>query len=57
MSSSLQMDALLTTDIQCFQSTGVFPFSGSDHHIISYYCARGIFGRNLIHMHFSCGDV
>ena len=43
INSSLQIDVLLTTDIQCFESTGVFPFGGSDHYIIiSYFYARGI---------------
>ena len=43
MSSSSQVDVLLTTDVQCFESIGVFPFSGSDHHIIiSHFYARGI---------------
>ena len=43
MSSSSQIDVLLTTDIQCFESTDVFPFSGSDHHIIiNQFYARGV---------------
>ena len=43
MSSSSQIDVLLTTDVQCFESTEVFPFSGSDHHIIiSHFYASGI---------------
>ena len=32
----------LVADAQCFESTAVFPFSGSDHHIISHFYARGI---------------
>ena len=40
INTSLQIDVLLTTDIQCF---GVFPFSGSDHRIIfSHFYARGV---------------
>ena len=31
INSSSQIDVLLTTDIQCFESTSVFPFSGIDH--------------------------
>ena len=43
INSSSQIDVLLTTDIQCFKYTGIFPFSGSDHHIIiSHFYARGI---------------
>lgn len=44
MSSSSQIDVLLTTDAECFELTAVFLFSGSDHHIvISHFYARGIF--------------
>ena len=33
----------MTTDDQCFDSTRVFPFSGSDHHlIVSHFYSRGI---------------
>ena len=28
------IDVLMTIDVQCFESTKVFPFSGSDHHLI-----------------------
>lgn len=34
MSGSSQIDVLVTIDVQCFDSTGVYPFSGSDHHLI-----------------------
>jgi len=40
MGSSSQIDVLLK---KCFGSTGVFPFSGSNHHIIiSHFYARDI---------------
>ena len=40
INTSLQIDVLLTTGIQCF---GVFPLSGSDHHnIFSHFYARGV---------------
>ena len=48
--SSSQIDVLRTTDVQCFESTGVFPFSGSDHHlIISHFYSRGICVEPLPH--------
>ena len=41
--SSSQIDALMTTDGRCFDPTGVFPFSGSDHHlIVSHYYPRSV---------------
>lgn len=41
MDSSSQIDVLLTTDDECFKSTKVFPFTGSDHHlIVSHYYSR-----------------
>ena len=34
---------LLTTDSHCFNSTRVFPLSGSDHHlIVSHFYSRGL---------------
>ena len=43
MCSSSQIDVLMTTDVQCFKSTKVFPFSGSDHHlIVSNFYSRGV---------------
>ena len=43
MCSSSQIDVLMTTDVQCFESTKVFPFSGSDHHlIVSHFYSRGV---------------
>ena len=43
MDSSTQIDVLMTTDAQCFDSTGVYPFSGSDHHqIVSHFYPRGM---------------
>ena len=43
MDSSSQIDVLLTTDDGCFNFTKVFPFSGSDHHlIVSRYYPRGL---------------
>ena len=35
MSSSSQIGVLVTTDVQCYDSIGVYPFSGSDHHLIA----------------------
>ena len=41
---------LMTTDVQCFDSTGVYPFSGSDHHlIVSNFYARGMCVDSLSH--------
>ena len=41
--SSSQIDVLMTADGHCFDSTGVFLFSGSDHHlIVSHFYPRGI---------------
>ena len=41
--SSSQIDALMTTGAHCFEFTAVFPFSGSDHHlIVSHFYSRGI---------------
>ena len=41
--SSTQIDVLLTTDANCFDSTKVFSFSGSDHHlIVSHFYSRGV---------------
>ena len=43
MCSSSQIDVLMTTDVQCFESTKVFPFSGSYHHlIVSNFYSRGV---------------
>ena len=43
MYSSSQIDVLMTTDVQCFEFTKVFPFSGSDHHlIVSHFYSRGV---------------
>ena len=50
MSSSSQIDVLITTDVQCFDSTGVYPFSGSDHHlIVSNFYTRGMCVDSLSH--------
>ena len=35
INSFSQIDVLVTTDAQCFDSTGIYPFSGSDHHLIA----------------------
>ena len=33
----------MTTDVQCFEFTKVFPFSGSDHHlIVSHFHSKGV---------------
>ena len=59
---------LMTINVQCFDSTGVYPFSGSDHHLIvsNFYardmyvlvlCLRFVFVKNLIQiswMSFLC---
>ena len=38
-----QIDVLMTTDKHCFDVKSVFPFSGSDHHlIVSYFYSRGM---------------
>ena len=43
MCSSSQIDVLMTTDVQCFESTKVFPFSGSNHHlIVSHFYSKGV---------------
>ena len=43
MCSSSQIDVLMTTDVQCFESTSVLPFSSSDHHlIVSQFYSRGV---------------
>ena len=34
INTSSQIDVILITDDQCFDSTRVYPFSGSDHHLI-----------------------
>ena len=42
MTSSTQIDVLMSTDVRCFDFTRVYPFSGSDHHlIVSHFYARG----------------
>ena len=38
MCSSSHTDVLMTTDVQCFESNEVFPFSGSDHHLMVSHC-------------------
>ena len=44
MCSSSQIDVLMTTDVQCFESNKVFPFSGSDHLLMfSHFYSRGLF--------------
>ena len=43
INTSSQIDVILTTDAQCFDSTRVYPFSGSDHHlIVTHFYPRGI---------------
>ena len=50
VSSSLQIDVLMTTDVQRFDSTGIYPFSSSDHHLIaSNLYARGVCVVSLSH--------
>ena len=42
MTSSAQIDVLMTTDVRCFDFTRVYPFRGGDHHlIVSHFYARG----------------
>ena len=37
------LDVLITNNESCYKGTSVFPFSGSDHHIITtHYIARGV---------------
>ena len=41
MNSCTQIDILMSTDVQRFDSTTVYPFSSSNHHlIVSHFYAR-----------------
>ena len=43
MCSPSQIDVLMTTDVQCFKFPKVFPFSGSDHHlVVSHFYSKGV---------------
>ena len=53
VSSSSQTDMLMTTNVQCFDSTGLYPFSGSDHHlIVSNFYASGMCVDSVPHHFF-----
>ena len=39
-----------STDVNCFESTKVFPFSGSDQHlIVSHFYSRGVCNEPTSH--------